>query len=245
MRDEQVGRLFRMVRIRNNWPQELVGERADLSASTICRIEDGQLARYHLDTIQRHGAALGLRVELRVIGRGGDVARTLDEEHAAIVEWVARLLVAAAWLVEPEASYSIYGERGRIDLLAFHPGSGTLLVVEVKTELTDLQALFGSMSVKERLAPRIAHERGWGVRCVSSLLALADMPATHRIVSQHGRLFAGFQRHALSIRSQLRTPRGAARLLLYVPAETATDGRRDDWLATRRRVHPSRPDERA
>lgn len=236
MRDDQLGRLLRMVRLRQNWPQAEVSKRAGISRSSVCRIEGGQLRRYRVETVQLHGAALGLRIELTAIGRGGEVPRLLDEEHATIVEWLAKLLTAAGWEVVAEASYSIYGERGRIDLLAYHPPTRTLLVVEIKTELTDLQALFGSLSVKERMAPAIAASRGWDVRRTSILLAVADMPATRALIRRHATLFARFERHALSVRSQLRAPRGPAQLLLYVGADAASDGRRPRWLATRRRV---------
>jgi hypothetical protein len=41
------------------------------------------------------------------------------------------------------------------------------VIVEVKTQLLDLQDLFGSLSVKERLAATIAERRGWKAsRCV-------------------------------------------------------------------------------
>ena len=45
---------------------------------------------------------------------------------------MVRLLVAAGWEVVPEATFNEFGERGSIDILAFHPKHGALLVVEVK-----------------------------------------------------------------------------------------------------------------
>ena len=54
----------------------------------------------------------------RMVGRTGYYGR----EH------VARLLTAAGWEVAPEVSFSIYGERGVIDVLARHPTAGSLLV---------------------------------------------------------------------------------------------------------------------
>lgn len=49
-------------------------------------------------------------------------------------------------------------------LLAFDPQTGTLVIVEVKTQLLDLQDLFGKLDVKTRLAATIAKQRGWTVR---------------------------------------------------------------------------------
>jgi hypothetical protein len=40
-----------------------------------------------------------------------------------------------------EASYSIYGERGSIDILAGHATTRSMLVVEVKSELMSIEEL--------------------------------------------------------------------------------------------------------
>lgn len=234
VRDEVIGRLFRMTRFRRGWTQKELSERTGLSESTTSRIENGQAGRYRLHVVQKHGDALGLRVEIQVTGRGGEAARLLDEEHAAIVEHVAAILSEDGWLVDVEPSYSIYGERGRIDLLAFHHSTGTLLVVEVKTEITDLQALFGSLSVKERLAPKLAAQRGWDVRRVATLLAVADTHANRSSVRVHVTLFGRFERHADRVRAWIHRPDEEHRsLLLNVPASAAS---RPRWLATKRRM---------
>jgi len=243
VRDEVMGRLFRMARFRRGWTQKELSDRTGLSESTTSRIEGGQAGRYRLHVVQKHGDSLGLRVEIQVTGRGGEAARLLDEEHAAIVEHVAAILGGDGWLVDVEPSYSIYGERGRMDLLAFHLVTGTLLVVEVKTEITDLQALFGSLSVKERLAPKLAAERGWDVRRVATLLAVADTHANRSSVGAHGTLFGRFERHAGRVRAWIHRPDAEHRsLLLAVPASAAS---RPRWLATRRRVrHGGHPDQK-
>ncbi len=238
MRDEVVGRLLRMVRLRKGWTQATVARRARISVASVSRIELGQVGRHRLEIVQRHAAALDLRAEVVVTGRGGETDRLLDQEHAAIVEWLAGLLAGEGWTVVPEASFSVYGERGRIDLLAYHAASRTLLVVEVKTELTDLQALQGAMDVRARLAPRLARERGWDVRQVATLIALADTGRNRGIVRAHAALFAGFERHGARVRQWLHRPRASrTHLLLYVAAEQA---RQATWLATRRRVRPPR-----
>jgi transcriptional regulator with XRE-family HTH domain len=234
MRELVLGRMLRMIRLRADWTQSELADRAGISTSVVSRIENGHAARYRLATIQRHGDALGMRIEISAIGRGGDAARLGDEEHAAIVEWLATTLTDEGWLVVPEASFSVYGERGRIDLLAFHPPSGTLLVVEVKTELADLQELLGSLDVKSRHATAIAVERGWQPERIATLLAVADTSANREVVRRHATLFGRFERHAGRIAAWIHRPRATTNdLLLYVPAEHA---RRGAWLATRRRV---------
>jgi hypothetical protein len=63
--------------------------------------------------------------------------------------------------VRVEVSFNRYGERGRIDLLALDPEAAILLVIEVKTDLADAQALLGAMDMRVRLAPTIARGLGW------------------------------------------------------------------------------------
>ncbi|MDP9244252.1 MAG: helix-turn-helix domain-containing protein, partial [Chloroflexota bacterium] len=89
MRDEVLGRLFRMMRIRRGWRQEDVAARSQLDRSSIARIEAGETERFHVASLRRHAAALGFRLEITLSGRGGEASHLLDEEHAAIVEYVA------------------------------------------------------------------------------------------------------------------------------------------------------------
>jgi len=49
------------------------------------------------------------------------------------VERVLAELRGHGWLVAAEASFNRYGERGSIDVLAFHPADRVVLVVEVKS----------------------------------------------------------------------------------------------------------------
>lgn len=234
MREHVIGRLFRMTRYRRGWTQEELSARAGISTSAISRIEGGQAMRYRLRTVQRLGDALDLRVEILVTGRGGESARLLDEEHAAIVEHIAAMLTREGWVVVAEPSFNVYGDRGRLDLLAFHPTTGALLIVEVKTEITDLQQLFGSLSVKERLAPSLAVERGWQVSQVATLLAVADANANLRAIRAHPTLFRGFESSRPSVKAWLHAPStGTRSLLLRVPARTLG---RKAWIATKRRV---------
>lgn len=234
MRDLEVGRLLRMLRIRRGWRLRDVADRSGLSPATIGRTELGSITS--VSVVRQHAAVLDIRVEWRVVGRGADVARLLNEEHAAIVETMAASLAGAGWQVEAESSYSEYGERGRIDLLAFDQASSVLAVVEVKTELADLQDLFGSLSVKARLAPGLGRHNGWHSSRAVTVLAVAATAANRSIVGAHPALFSPFEHRWLRGR---RVPRlGGDRLLLWIPAAAA--GRRS-WLAGRRRVRRKIP----
>ena len=85
----------------------------------------------------------------------------------------------------PEVSFAIYGERGWIDLLAWHAATQTLLVIEIKTLIVDLQDLLGVLDRKTRLAAQIGRERGWAPRVVSTWLVVAEGTTNRRRVVEH------------------------------------------------------------
>jgi transcriptional regulator with XRE-family HTH domain len=222
------GRMLRMVRLRKGWSQSDVAARAKLSAASVGRHENGIVGS--IVALERHAGALTLRLELRMVGRAGELARLADEEHAAIVEALATWLRAGGFEVEIEATFSEWGERGRIDLLAFDPLTGTLLIVEVKSLLLDLQDLFGALDVKQRLAAKIASRRGWVVKRTVIMLAVADTAANREIVRSHPTLFERYARRRLT-HDAIRA--GESHVLHWVPARVAARG---SWLAGRRRV---------
>jgi transcriptional regulator with XRE-family HTH domain len=232
MRAIPTGRLLRMLRIRKDWRQSDVAGKAELSPAVIARHEGGIIGS--LTALERHAGVFGLRIDVRLVGRSGELVRLADEEHAAIVETLATWFRSVGFLVEAEASFSEWGERGRIDLLAFDPETGTLVVVEVKTQLLDLQDLFGALNVKERLGATVAERRGWSVRRRMSVLGVADTSANRGIVRQHPSLFASFARRRLTA-SAVRG--GEPRLLHWVSAPRASRGA---WIAGRRRARRSR-----
>ena len=57
--------------------------------------------------------------------------RLIDEAHAEAVAAVALTLESLGWTVAVEVTYSEYGERGSIDLLALRAERRAALVVEV------------------------------------------------------------------------------------------------------------------
>lgn len=152
------GRGFRALRIRRRLTQANLAARAGVSRGVIARIERGGAATVTVATLEKVGAPLGARVVCRLSWNGEGLDRLLDTAHAAIVEQVVRLLGGAGWLVATEVSFNHFGERGSIDVLAFHPASRLLLVVEVKSVVPDVQATLVTLDRKERLAPQIARE---------------------------------------------------------------------------------------
>jgi transcriptional regulator with XRE-family HTH domain len=223
-----IGRMLRMLRIRSRWRQSDVSQKAGISSTVVGRHENGVIGS--LGALEKHAAVFALRIDVRLVGRAGQLVRLADEEHARIVESIAAWFRSHGYLTETEASFSEWGERGRIDLLAYDPATRTLVIVEVKTQLLDLQDLFGSLNVKERLASTIAGRRGWAVSRRVTLLAAADTAANRTVVREHPALFAQFPRTRLSAAAI----RGGGVRLLHWVAPHATG--RQGWLAGRQRV---------
>lgn len=58
--------------------------------------------------------------------------RASGVRHSAMHEAFARMIGSVAgWELVPEVSFSIYGERGVIDVLLWHPVARVLVVVEL------------------------------------------------------------------------------------------------------------------
>jgi transcriptional regulator with XRE-family HTH domain len=186
MTDVQLGRRFRAVRQRLGWRQRDVATRARVSQGVVSFIERGRFDRVSLTAVRRVAAALDADLTLYFRWRGGDLDRMLDEGHAGLVGIVITLLQANGWLVKAEVSYSEFGERGSIDILAWHPATRTLLVVEVKTELTSIEETLRKHDEKARLASKVVREQfGWHARTISRLLVLPDMSTPRRRVERH------------------------------------------------------------
>jgi hypothetical protein len=123
--------------------------------------------------------------------------------------------------------FSIYGERGTIDILAWHAATGTLLVIELKTELVDVQELIGMIDRKRRLAAQIALDRGWRARTVATWVVISQDRTNRRRVSAHRTVLrAAFPQDGHRVRAWLRAPAGPANALSLCSATAATEGGR-------------------
>src|SRR5918998_1134234 len=153
MDDQRLGGAFRAVRIRRAWTQRALGARSGVSASLVSLVERGHLDRVSVRVLRRIAAALEVRVDIVARWRGGELERLLNAGHAALHEALARHLAdLPGWIHAPEVSFSIFGERGVIDVLAFHRPTGSLLVIELKTEIVSVEELLATMDVRMRHA---------------------------------------------------------------------------------------------
>jgi transcriptional regulator with XRE-family HTH domain len=217
--DQRVGSALRAIRLRKRWRQKDLAARAKVSPTMIVRIEHGRLAGVPLGTIRRVAEALDARLDTIVRWQGGDLGRLINARHAAMHEAMARMFETLAdWHAEPEVSFSIYGERGIIDILAWHPTRRVLLVIELKTELVDINDLMGSVDRKRRLAAEIAKERGWNPSSISTWVVLANGRTNRRGLSNHEKVLrTKFPDDGRTIRGWLRNPEVGINALSFLP----------------------------
>jgi transcriptional regulator with XRE-family HTH domain len=237
MDDVAIGRLLRSIRVRLRLRQVDVASRAALSQQLVSLVEVGALEHVSIPALRRLGRALGAEIVIGVRWRGAEVDRLREADHALVVGVVVRLLESLGWLVRTEVTYNEYGERGSIDVLAFHPGTRTLLVIEVKSELVSVEETLRRLDQKTRLAPAIAMAQfGWSAARASPLLALLDTRTTRRRVARHDAVLRrAFAIRGLRAKAWLRTPSDTSGLLLYVSVN-AGDGARRRPVGVRRVV---------
>ncbi len=218
MDDAQFGSAVRAVRIRRGLSQSEVAEAARVSRSVVSLIERGGLEGTSLRLVRQVTVALGVSLSLEPRWRGAEMAKLLDERHAALVRAVVARLIAEGWQALPERTFSVWGERGSIDVLAWQPASRALLCVEAKTRLPDLQDLLSAMDRKRRLAPAAARPEGWKPLVVGSVLAVPEETWARNALKRFDAVFAAAQpAGTLDVRRWLAHPDREIRGVWFVP----------------------------
>jgi len=221
MDDTQVGRRFRALRHRLGWRQQDLAARAGVSRGLISLIERGRLDEVSIRHLRRTARELDAEYVAVLRWRAGDLDRLMDEGHATLVGLTAATLAADGWEVRIEVSYSVYGERGSIDILAWYAPARLLLVVEVKTALVALEATLRKHDEKVRLAPRIAREQvGWSAVATGRLLVLPSQSTARRRVDRHAAVMdVSYPLRGTGIRQWLAQPSGPKAGLLFIDLE--------------------------
>lgn len=228
----RLGLGYRALRQRRRLTQAQLGSKASVSGSVICRIERGHADRVAVHTLVRVAAALEARIDVRLLWQGEGLDRLLDARHARLVDLVLEVLTSSAWEVATEVSFNIYGERGSIDILAYHPATGSLLVIEIKSVVPDMQSMLAALDRKGRLARDIASKRGWHVTSVSTVLVLPNDRTARRRVEDHASTFrTALPARTLEVRGWLARPAGTIHGVMFV-----SDLRQ---VGARQRVRPS------
>jgi transcriptional regulator with XRE-family HTH domain len=228
----RLGLGYRALRQRRRLTQGQLGAKARVSGSVICRIERGSADRVAVHTLVRVAAALDARIDVRLLWQGEGLDRLLDARHARLVDLVLGILASNAWEVATEVSFNIYGERGSIDILAYHPATRSLLVIEIKSVVPDMQSMLATLDRKGRLAIEVALERGWRATSVSRILVLPDDRTARRRVDEHDATFqTALPARTVEARRWLARPSGRIHGVMFV-----SDVRQ---AVTRQRVRPA------
>ena len=241
---------FRAIRLRRRLTQEDVADKAGVHRSTVSRLERGHVGTLTVDSIRSIGAALEIRVDLVPHWRGGELDRLLNARHSALHESVAGWFATRYphWTLAPEVSFSIYGERGIVDILAWNATTRTLLVIELKTELVDVQEMLGTLDRKRRLAQTIGLEREWAPLNVGAWLVLAGSDMNRRRAAAHElTLRAALPQNGNAMRAWLRRPEGPIAAFSFfanaLPGHVIRPA--GGTRRVRRRARPARPASRA
>jgi transcriptional regulator with XRE-family HTH domain len=222
------GRSIRALRVRRAWRQQDVADAAKVARSVAGRIERGELRAARWRDLEAVALALDGQLGLEFRWRGADLDRLLDADHAAIVEALVRLYRDAGWEVIVEATFSEYGERGSIDVLARHVSTGHVAVNEVKASIGDAGATVMGVDRKSRLAPVIARKFGWSCLAVSRFLVVGEGATSRRRVAAHAETFrAAFALGGSECRAWIQRPsaRPISGLFFLSPARPE-DGKR-------------------
>ena len=116
--DERVGRLLVAIRRKARLSQRVLALAATVPREDLMRSEAGDAGDVSLDRIRRIFAAAGGRAHLATWWNGAAADRILDERHAALVERAVGVFQRRGWTTAVEVSFSEYGERGSVDILA-------------------------------------------------------------------------------------------------------------------------------
>ena len=225
--DIRFGRGIRALRVRRGWRQADLGQSAGFSRSLVSKVELGDIDSVSVGSLKALAGALGGTLDVRVRWKGEGLDRLLDEAHSRLVDAVIAMLRAVGWEVAVEVSFSIWGERGSIDVLAYHRATGIVLVIEVKSVVPDSQATLHGLDRKTRLAAQIAAERGWTCRAVGRLLVVGNTTTSRRRVAHFGSMYeAALPDRGPAVRRWLREPKGAFAGLLFLPDATRSGARR-------------------
>jgi transcriptional regulator with XRE-family HTH domain len=243
MDDIRVGRILRALRRRRGLTQAELGNRCGLSQQAISLVERGHGSRLAGSTLRRAFAALDARWEPMISWRGGDLDRLLDEDHSQLVGEVVRRLTAMDWEVAVEVTYSEFGERGSVDVLGARRDALAMAVVEVKSDLTVIDATLRKADEKERIVRRTLGRRrfGFAPRHVARLLVLPSTETARRRVRASGTVLnAAFPACGAEVRSWLRNPAGDLAGILFIPVTNPRGSTRVGGGAKRVRRRTSR-----
>ncbi|MBX3031549.1 MAG: hypothetical protein KF809_15490 [Chloroflexi bacterium] len=217
MDDAQLGSAIRAVRIRAERTQADVAKAAFVRRYDVSCVEQGKFSGMSLSEVRRIASSLGMWVELKPNWRGVNLEHLVNGAHTALQEAVLSYLDGrAGWIAHPEVTFSIFGERGAIDILAWHAATRTVLIIELKTLVVDPADLVKQMGRRLRLATEIAATQGWRARDAATWVIFTDTHTNRRQVARRRTLLQGLAGlDGRTVRSWLQAPSGPMSALSF------------------------------
>ena len=219
MDDQRIGAALRALRLRRRWRQSDASLAAGIPRRAVMQIEAGRLDGVRFGDIRRYAASIGARFDGSILWQGAGLDRMLNRGHARLHEAMVRwLTLVGGWLVVPEVSFSYSGERGVIDIVAWHAASRILLIIELKTRIVDISDLMATMDARGRMARRIARDHGWDPVAVGLWVVVAPGRTNGRALAEHATVLrAKFPQDGRVMRRWLSEPSGNVAALSFMP----------------------------
>jgi transcriptional regulator with XRE-family HTH domain len=179
------GRALKAIRLTARETQRAVARRAGVSQTLYSRVERGRLASVNVTTLARIASSLDAELVLDLRYQGGRIDRLIDRAHAAIVEHVVAHLKSAGWESVVEYSFNVFGERGSVDILAWH--ALTLRLVPGESQ----------------------RDFGWDAIAVGRIVVVPGSTETRNILGRHRAIFdSSLPANSMDVRSWIRDPKG-------------------------------------
>jgi transcriptional regulator with XRE-family HTH domain len=187
------------------WTQARLATESGVPQTVISTIERATHRNPPLDTVSLLCDALDAELVVdirpaRLVGRSDQK----DPAHAACVAATRRILERAGWLTASEVEIATGRAHGFVDLIAFDPMTGRILVIEVKTEIRDVGGLERQVGWYLRAAPAAAARLGWHGRTVSGIVVCLATAAVDAVVlANRDELAAAFPIRGRAVRAVL------------------------------------------
>lgn len=223
--DDRMGRLLVAIRRKSHLSQRALAIAAGVPREDVMHIEAGDVGRVPLDRTRRVFVAAGGRTHLATWWNGAAADRILDERHAALVERAVGVFQRRGWTTAVEVSFSEYGERGSVDVLAADQRHLAVAVGEIKSDLGSLEETNRRLDVKGRLAPVIAQRQfGWRPKVVGKILIVPEASTIRRIVAAHALTMASaYSTQGRAVRERIRDPSRSMSGLWFLSEVAAGD----------------------
>jgi transcriptional regulator with XRE-family HTH domain len=206
--DIRIGVFIRLWRERGGRRQIEIARAAGVSRQCVSLLECGHVDSLTVHTARSIAAAVGIDLPFAPRGRGVQLDRLIDEAHSSMVDLVVKGLATEGWEAMVEFSFNDYGDRGSVDVLAWHAERRALLVIEVKSRLANLQDTCRSLDIKARVVPRLAAQsRGWRPSVIGVVLVVKESNRERAAVARREAIFsASFPARTLHVRRWIRRP---------------------------------------